>query len=84
MIVIIFSLNSSKMWSVGSLRIRSLNRFFDVNLQKIPIGLVHSKGFDEELIRPITAEYLTKLFNDPNTMCCQLYVIAGRLLNVEI
>lgn len=52
--------------------------------QNIPIGLVHPKGFDEEVITPITSEYLTKLFNDPNVMCCQPYVVAGRLLGVQI
>jgi hypothetical protein len=52
--------------------------------KKIPIGLVHPKGFDEKIITPITAEYITQLFKNPNIMCCQPYVILGKLLNVEI
>lgn len=52
--------------------------------KNIPMGLVHPKGFDEEVITPITKEYITQLFNDPHIMCCQPYVIAGCLLSVPI
>jgi hypothetical protein len=58
-----------------------LQKLYD---QRIPIGLVHPKGFDEAVITPITSEYITQLFNDPNIMCCQPYVVAGKLLNINL
>lgn len=48
-----------------------------------PLGLVHPKGMDGEE-RPISKEYITSLFNHPDIMACQPYVVAGKLLNVEV
>lgn len=51
---------------------------------KRPLGLVHPKGMDEEICLPLTKEYISTLFNSPDIMCCQPYVIAGYLLGVEV
>lgn len=47
------------------------------------IGLVHPKGrVGEE--KPITKQYVIDMYNSPYEMCCQPYVIAGKLLGVTI
>lgn len=51
---------------------------------KISIGLVHPKGRSNGKEKPITREYIRELFDSEDEMCCQPYVVAGRLLNVEI
>lgn len=51
---------------------------------KRPLGLVHPKGMDEEICLPLTKEYIEELFNSPEIMCCQPYVIAGFLLGVVV
>jgi len=55
-----------------------------VRQQQRPLGLVHPKGMEEDLITPLTPHYISQLFNSPTIMCCQPYVVAGKLLGVEI
>lgn len=50
----------------------------------IPLGLVHPKARTDQAEVSITPEYIAELFNSPYEMCCQPYVVAGRLLNVTI
>ena len=51
----------------------------------IPLGLVHPKGLTTgEGEYPITREYIRTMYDSPDIMCCQPYVVVGRLLNVEI
>jgi hypothetical protein len=49
----------------------------------IPLGLVHPKALNGSE-DPITKEYIRNMYDSPDIMCCQPYVIAGKLLNVEI
>jgi hypothetical protein len=51
---------------------------------KLPLGLVHPKALNDKPELPITKEYLKELFNSPFEMCCQPYVIAGKLLKVDV
>lgn len=51
---------------------------------KIPLGLVHPKGIDEEKCSRLTEERIKEMFESPVEMCCQPYVIAGWLLGVEV
>ncbi len=57
-----------------------LKKVFDM---KIPLGLVHPKARNDAKEYAITKEYIRELY-DSDEMCCQPYVIAGKLLNVEI
>lgn len=50
----------------------------------IPLGLVHPKAVLGEAEKPITVEYIRQLYDSPDDMCCQPYVVAGCLLNVPI
>lgn len=52
--------------------------------KKIPIGLVHPMAITGRSEKPIDREYLTELFNSRTEMCCQPFVIAGKLLGVPI
>ena len=49
-----------------------------------PLGLVHPKACCNEAQKPMTQEYLRQLFDDPDDMCCQPYVVAGKLLDVPV
>jgi hypothetical protein len=49
-----------------------------------PLGLVHPKGMDEEIIPALTIPLIEELFQSKTIMCCQPYVIAGKLLGVII
>ena len=50
-----------------------------------PLGLVHPKAVSVGEVQPaITPEYIRDLFDSPFDMCCQPYVVAGRLLGVDI
>lgn len=49
-----------------------------------PLGLVHPKAISAEPEIPITRQYLRELYDSNVEMVCQPYVVAGRLLNVEI
>jgi len=51
---------------------------------KVPLGLVHPKAISDKPETPITAEYLSELFNSPNEMCCQPFVVAGLLMGVDV
>ena len=51
---------------------------------KRALGLVHPKGMEDEIIKPLTKEYVKELFTSKSEMCCQPYVVAGKLLGVEI
>lgn len=33
---------------------------------------------------PLTKEFIENLFNSPEIMCCQPYVVAGKLLGVKV
>ena len=70
-----------------SYHILSTNTSFDFLKQVIKnkraLGLVHPKGMEDEIIQPLTKEYLKELFDSKDVMCCQPYVIAGKLLGVE-
>lgn len=58
--------------------------YLEDTLQKnIPLGLVHPKAKGGETILPMTKKYIKELFNSQE-MCCQPYVIAGKLLGVSI
>lgn len=48
------------------------------------LGLVHPKAILTEAEKPITRKSIKKLFDDPIEMCCQPYVIAGKLLGVKV
>lgn len=48
------------------------------------LGLVHPKGYKGEVEEPITEDYLRELMLSPDTMCCQPYVVAARLLGMEL
>lgn len=52
--------------------------------KRIPLGLVHPKAKDGGKELPMTTEFISDLFTDCDTMCCQPYVVAGRLLGVEL
>ena len=52
--------------------------------KNIPIALVHPKGYKGELDHPLTKQILTTLFNNPEVMACQPYVVVARLLGVEV
>lgn len=52
--------------------------------QRHPLGLVHPKGMTGEIVQPLTKEYVKELFYSTTEMSCQPYVIAGKLLGVEI
>jgi len=49
-----------------------------------PLGLVHPKAMSETAETPITRALIRELYDSPDIMCCQPYVIAGRLLNVPV
>lgn len=50
----------------------------------IPLGLVHPKGSSEHGEEPITPDFIRNIYDSPDIMCCQPYVVAGKLLNVDI
>lgn len=50
----------------------------------IPIGLVHPKAMKNTPEDPITPEMIRVLFDDPNDIACQPYVVVGLLMNVPI
>ena len=50
----------------------------------IPLGLVHPKAMKNEAETPITREFIRDMYDSPDIMCCQPYVVAGKLMNVEI
>ena len=51
---------------------------------KRALGLVHPEGMSDEIIKPLTKEYIKELFYSKTEMSCQPYVVAGKLLGVEI
>lgn len=50
----------------------------------IPLGLVHPKALSENGEEPVTREYIRFLFDSPDIMCCQPYVVVGLLFEVPI
>lgn len=50
----------------------------------IPLGLVHPKARSEYGETPITPELIRNMYDSPDIMCCQPYVVAGKLMNVPI
>ena len=54
-----------------------------LNFHRVPLGLVHPMARNDEE-KPITKEFLTDLFNDKYEMCCQPFVVAAKLLNINI
>jgi len=55
-----------------------------IHKKGIPIALVHPKGEGENPISPETKEGIKELFESSEEMCCQPYVIVGKLLGVEL
>lgn len=53
-------------------------------VDKVSIGLVHPMAMTNTEIKPITKEYIQDLFDSACEMCCQPYVVAGKLLNVKV
>jgi hypothetical protein len=51
---------------------------------KLPLGLVHPKARNNDKLQAITRENIRQMFDSPTVMCCQPYVVAGRLLGVEV
>jgi len=51
--------------------------------KRVPLGLVHPKAMGAEEV-PITKEFLKTLFESKTVMCCQPFVVAGKLLGVEL
>jgi len=49
-----------------------------------PLGLVHPKGHDDDIIPALTTQYIDEMFKSTTIMCCQPYVVAGKLLGVII
>ena len=52
--------------------------------EKVALGLVHPKGRDGKKQNAITKEYVRNLYDSKWDMCCQPYVVAGKLLDVKI
>ena len=50
----------------------------------IPLGLVHPKARNEHGEQQITSDFIRNMYDSPDIMCCQPYVVAGRLMNVPI
>ncbi|CAH6419195.1 Hypothetical protein HVR_LOCUS393 [uncultured virus] len=50
----------------------------------IPLGLVHPKGMSDIGEYPITREFIRNMYDSSEIMCCQPYVVAGKLLDVPI
>ena len=49
-----------------------------------PLGLVHPKGISGQAEQAITKEYIRNMYDSDVEMVCQPYVIAGKLLGVDI
>ena len=52
--------------------------------KKISIGLVHPRACSNTVIKGITPEFITEIYNSPYEMSCMPFVIAGYLLNVHV
>mgnify|MGYP001489641719 CR=1 FL=1 len=52
--------------------------------ERIALGLVHPKAHYEGPKYPITKEEIQEIFESEYAMCCQPFVIAGKLLGVSI
>ncbi len=52
--------------------------------QSHPLGLVHPMGLKGEAEVPITPEFIRSLYDSPTEMCCQPYVVVGKLLDVPV
>ena len=50
----------------------------------IPLGLVHPKAKSDFAENPITPEFIRNMYDSPDIMCCQPYVVAGKLMNIPI
>lgn len=60
------------------------NHLFNVwTHHKRSLALVHPK-VEESYVLPMTKEYLRKLYDSSQEMCCMPYVVAGALLGVEV
>ena len=53
------------------------------NEHKRPLALVHPM-VKEDIIYPMTAEYIRNIFDSPKIMCCMPYVIVGALLSAQV
>lgn len=56
----------------------------DLKSKNINIALVHPMGHKHDKIKPITTEIIRNFYDSDDIMCCQPYVIAGKLLDVPI
>ena len=54
------------------------------NQYRRPLGLVHPKAISGQAEEPITREFLRALYDSDTEMVCQPFVVAGRLLCVDI
>lgn len=54
------------------------------NKHNISLGLVHPKGRTEYGEYPVTYDFIRNMYDSCDIMCCQPYVIVGKLLNVPI
>lgn len=54
-----------------------------LNHYRRPLALVHPKAA-ENVVIPMTKEYIREIYDSPYIMCCMPYVVAGLLLGVEI
>lgn len=50
----------------------------------IPLGLVHPMAREHGTLKPMTRKRISEIFESPYEMCCQPYVVAGKLLGVSI
>lgn len=55
-----------------------------LTVEKIPLGLVHPKAITGHAELPVTAELIRRIYDSKDEMCCQPFVVAGKLLNVPI
>jgi hypothetical protein len=51
---------------------------------RVPIGLVHPMAITGQTEKPITRDYIRNLFDSNHEMCCQPFVVAGKLLGVSV
>lgn len=71
-------------WSYELLPHTDVYQFLEELIKTRSIGLVHPKAISDAPEVPITKELLKELFDSEYEMCCQPYVVAGKLMGVKI
>lgn len=56
----------------------------ELRKRKIPIALVHPKGVSDQGEFPVNVDQIRDLYDDPFSMSCMPWVVAGRLLKVPV